>query len=104
QSLALRCGTPARRVEAQLRAGQRAGLIAAPEAEQLQSTYRLLLRLHAGLRLLNDRPVEADHLGAGGQRFLLRETAMPTLADLASEMDRQMAQSAQIIDSHLVQE
>ncbi|MGB3146620.1 MAG: bifunctional [glutamate--ammonia ligase]-adenylyl-L-tyrosine phosphorylase/[glutamate--ammonia-ligase] adenylyltransferase, partial [Paracoccaceae bacterium] len=42
QSLALRCGTPARRVEAQLRAGQRAGLIAAPEAEQLQSTYRLL--------------------------------------------------------------
>ena len=87
QSFALRTGEPARRVEPQLRAGVRAGLMGKHEAEALASAYRFLWRLHAGGRLLTDRPLDMAAIGEGGQAFLLREAGVDDLAKLKARLN-----------------
>lgn len=101
QSFALRAGDPARRVEAQLRAGPRAGLIAKADAEALASSYRFLWRLQAGGRLLTDRPLEMETIGEGGRAFLLREADAPDLDALAARLSRTTDEAAAIIERAL---
>jgi glutamate-ammonia-ligase adenylyltransferase len=101
QSCALRAAAPARRVEPQLRAGLRAGLLAASDEAALQEAYRFLWRLQAGGRLLTQKPLDMAAVGAGGRAFLLRETGMSDIAALASQLGLQTAQAAGIIDKAL---
>lgn len=101
QSFALRAGDPARRVEAQLRAGPRAGLIDKADAEALASAYRFLWRLQAGGRLLTDRPLEMETIGEGGRAFLLREADAPDLDALAARLARTTDEAAAIIERAL---
>ena len=101
QSFALRAGDPARRVEAQLRVGPRSGLVAKPAAETLASAYRFLWRLQAGGRLLTDKPLDMEAIGAGGRAFLLREVDQPDLAALAARLAEVTAAVAAIVDQAL---
>ncbi|MFB2532380.1 glutamine-synthetase adenylyltransferase [Paracoccus sp. p4-l81] len=101
QSFALRAGDPARRVEPQLRAGPRAGLIDKAQADRLASAYRLLWRLQAGGRLLTDRPLDMDAIGQGGRDFLLREAGAASLDALAAQLDQITADVAAIVETHL---
>ncbi|TBN36545.1 glutamine-synthetase adenylyltransferase [Paracoccus subflavus] len=101
QSLALRAGDPARGTLAQLRAGRRAGLMAAADADRLASTWRFLWRLHASGRLLTAKPLDMDHIGLGGQDFLLRESGVASIADLASRLRDHCAAAAALIDAAL---
>ena len=101
QSCALRAAAPARRVEPQLRAGLRAGLLAASDEAALQEAYRFLWRLQAGGRLLTQKPLDMAAVGEGGRAFLLRETGMSDIAALASQLGLQTAQAAGIIDKDL---
>ena len=101
QSFALRAGDPARRVEAQLRAGPRAGLIDKADAEALASAYRFLWRLQAGGRLLTDRPLDMEAIGEGGRAFLLREVSEPDLDALAARLEHVTTQVAAIVDAAL---
>ena len=101
QSFALRAGDPARRVEAQLRVGSRAGLVAPEAAEALARAYRFLWRLQAGGRLLTDRPLDMEAIGEGGRAFLLRETDEPTLAALADRLAAETAAAAAIVEAAL---
>lgn len=86
QSFALRAGDPARRVEAQLRLGQRKGLVTKAEEATLASAYRLLWRLQAGARLLTDKPLDMETVGEGARAFLLREAGEPDLPALAARL------------------
>lgn len=101
QSLALRAGDPARATLAQLRAGRRAGLIAAADADRLGSIWRFLWRLHASGRLLTARPLEMDEIGLGGQEFLLRESGAASVEDLARRLRDFCAEAAGLIDAAL---
>ena len=104
QSLALRAADPSRRVEQQLRAGARAGLIARPDEEALQQAYRFLWRLQAGGRLLTDRALDMEAIGQGGRAFLLRETAMSDLDALRSALSGHVAKTAEIVARGLGQD
>ena len=101
QSFALRSADPARRVEAQLRLGPRAGLIDKPGAEALAAAYRFLWRLQAGGRLLTDKPLDMVAIGAGGRAFLLREVDQPDLPALAARLAEVTAEVAAQVDRAL---
>ncbi|WP_413873685.1 glutamine-synthetase adenylyltransferase [Albidovulum sp.] len=101
QSCALRAASPARRVEPQLRAGLRAGLLGPKDEAALQEAYRFLWRLQAGGRLLTQRPLDMAAIGEGGRAFLLRETGMSDIAALTSQLCLRTARAAGIIDRTL---
>lgn len=101
QTCALVAGDPARRVEAQLRAGARRGLLTAAEEEALLSAYRLCWRLQAASRLLTDRPLEMDTLGEGARAFLTRETDAPDAASLTEGLAARTEAAASVIDARL---
>jgi len=101
QSFALRAGDPARRVEAQLRLGLRAGFLSKAQEAVLASAYRFLWRLHAGGRLLTDKPLDMQAIGEGGRAFLLREVDQPDLADLAERLARTTSDVQAILEQAL---
>lgn len=101
QSLALRTGDPARGTLAQLRAGRRAGLITAVDADKLGSIWRFLWRLHASGRLLTGKPLDMDDIGLGGQEFLLRESGAASVTELADRLRHSCTEAAALIDAAL---
>ncbi len=101
QSCALRAAAPARRVEAQLRAGRSAGHLTKDEDAALQESYRFLWRLQAGGRLLTENPLDMDAIGEGGRAFLLRETGASELGTMASQLVGHTERAAAIIAHRL---
>jgi glutamate-ammonia-ligase adenylyltransferase len=97
QSCALRAGAPARRVEAQLRAGLRAGYLAKEDEAALQEAYRFVWRLQAAGRLLTENPLDMDAIGEGGRAFLMRETGASELDQMASRLEGHTSRAASII-------
>ncbi|MFM2356128.1 MAG: hypothetical protein RLZZ528_1864 [Pseudomonadota bacterium] len=97
QSCALRAADPARRVEAQMRAGVKAGLLDRSDEEALLEAYRFLWRLQAGGRLLTDRPLDMDTVGEGARAFLLRETDCADTASLAARLTSLTDRTASIL-------
>jgi glutamate-ammonia-ligase adenylyltransferase len=98
QTAALRAGSTARRPEAQLAAGQRAGWPGAEAAEALLPAYRLLWRLHAAGRLLTDGLPDPDRLGPAATAMLLREADAPDVAALADRLEALTSRAATTID------
>jgi glutamate-ammonia-ligase adenylyltransferase len=86
QAAALSAGDPARRTEAQLRAGLRSGLLDRPAAEALLAALRILWPLQAGARLLGESRLDPGVLGQGARAFLLRETGAADAARLAARL------------------
>ncbi len=104
QSFALRSADPARGPEAQLRAGSRHGLLSKPDIEQLMSAQRFLWRLQAAGRLLSEKALTMEELGAGGQEFLLRETGSADLTDLETRLAAIVETTGAIVDAALTTE
>ncbi|MDO5369778.1 bifunctional [glutamine synthetase] adenylyltransferase/[glutamine synthetase]-adenylyl-L-tyrosine phosphorylase [Paracoccus sp. (in: a-proteobacteria)] len=98
QSLALRAASASRGAAMQLRAGRKAGLIGAEDADALAQAHRFLWRLHCAGRLLTERPLDMEALGQGGQDFLLRETGCRTLDELSTRLDTHVDAAGRIID------
>ncbi|TDW41246.1 glutamate-ammonia-ligase adenylyltransferase [Roseinatronobacter bogoriensis subsp. barguzinensis] len=101
QFCALRAGHPARRVEAQLRAGVKAGILDAAAETQLLRAYRLCWTLQATGRLLADRISDIDQLGPGGQKFILASAGSPSTEALATRLQDCCAQAQHLIASTL---
>ncbi|WP_323008308.1 glutamine-synthetase adenylyltransferase [Paracoccus sp. (in: a-proteobacteria)] len=101
QCFALRAGSPVRAAQAQLRTGPRLGLIGREDAEKLASARRFLWSLQCSGRLLTERPLDMTNLGKGGQAFLLRETGMASLEDLAARLAEAAETSGAVIDGVL---
>ena len=101
QTACLRAGDGARRVEAQLRAGVRAGLLTKPEEDTLLTAYRLLWRVQAGARLLSAASADPDALGEGARAFILRETGAADAAALAASLASLTDAAAVVISRQL---
>ncbi len=101
QMLALQAASPARRVEAQIAAGKRAGLIAGDAAEALLAGYRLLWRVQCCLRLLAERITDPEALGEGACGFLLRETGAETIEALLERLGAATEAASGVIDAVL---
>ena len=101
QTLALQAASPARRVEAQLAAGKRGGLIAGPETELLLGAYRRLWRVQCGLRLLAARVDDPEALGEGARAFLLREADEDSIEALVAHMGAAAEEVAGLVDRAL---
>jgi glutamate-ammonia-ligase adenylyltransferase len=92
---------PARRVEAQLRAGVKCGFLSHQEEQAVLDAYRLCWRLQAASRLLTDKPLDMDGLGIGARAFLLRETGQADVAALLPQLTTCHAAAAKAIDRAL---
>ena len=99
QYCALASGHPARRVEAQLRAGLRAGLITAPQEETLLAAYRLCWTMQATGRLLTDKIAELSDLGQAGQRFIFAASNASSAADLSERLCRKTEAAEAVISA-----
>ncbi|WP_114965134.1 glutamine-synthetase adenylyltransferase [Alkalilacustris brevis] len=97
QAAALLAGSPARAVEAQLQAGQRADCPPRDAAAELARSYRLCWRLHCVGRLLSDAPVAPDKLGEGACAFLLRETGHDGRDALERELTARVQEADRLI-------
>jgi glutamate-ammonia-ligase adenylyltransferase len=99
QYCALASGNPTRRVEAQLRAGARAGLISAAQEAQLLTAYRLCWTLQATGRLLADRISDLTDLGPAGQRFILSSAGADSADGLSATLIAACEQAKQVLDT-----
>lgn len=104
QFCALRTGHSARRVEAQLRAGAKAGVLGAEAEQALLQAYRLCWGLQATGRLLADQISDIAALGPGGQKFILSAAGAETADALATLLRDFCAQADQAITATLTSE
>lgn len=98
QGCALTAAAPARGVIAQLRAGQRVGLISSQDTGQLATGFRFLWKLQCGGRLLSTGAIDLDKIGQSGRVFLLRETGVDDFAQLAQRLADHVDQAGKIIE------
>ncbi|WP_312525924.1 putative nucleotidyltransferase substrate binding domain-containing protein [Paracoccus sp. (in: a-proteobacteria)] len=101
QSFALRSASPARGTIAQIRSGQRAGLISAQDGAALASAYRFYWSVRCTSKLLSLSSFDPEALGQGGQEILLRETGCDDLAGLRTRLAETSALTTSIIESTL---
>lgn len=101
QTCALIAGDPARRTEAQLRAGLRAGVIGKAEEAALAAALRLLWQVQAAGRLLSLAVPDPSRMGLGGQAFVLRETGADSAEALAARLETLAAEADRIISAAL---
>jgi glutamate-ammonia-ligase adenylyltransferase len=101
QAGCLLAGRPERSVEAGLAAGVAAGWLTDAEEITLGAAYALCWKVTQAARLLGDKPIDEDVLGAGAKAFVLRQTAQENMADLREELQRRTADAAIVIDAAL---
>ena len=101
QSFALRTAAPARGTIAQLRAGQRAGLIGRDAVAALSSAYRFFWTMRCSGKLLSESRFDPEAAGQGGREFLLRETGCENLEALRQRIEQTAQASADCIDALL---
>jgi glutamate-ammonia-ligase adenylyltransferase len=99
QTGALLAADPARRVEAQLRAAQKVGLISKADHDTLATCYRLLWRVQAPARLLATGSPDPATMAEGARALVLRETAEATPQTLADRLVSLCDASRAIIDA-----
>lgn len=101
QAGSLLAGRSERAVEAGLAAGVAVGLLNDAEEEALTAAYRLCWQVTQAARLLGDKPIDEDTVGAGAKAFILRQTEQETIVALRDELDERTARAGVIIDAVL---
>jgi len=101
QAAALLGGDAARGSRDQLRAGARIGWLAEAEMTTLSEAYALFWQVQAAARLLTGVTLDFADVGEGGRGFLLRQTGMGSIDELAGAMAERANAAAAIIDAAL---
>jgi glutamate-ammonia-ligase adenylyltransferase len=101
QAVALVAGADCAGTEAQLQAGAAAGVLREAEHAALADQVALLRQVQQAARLLSDRALDPDHVGAGGRAFVLRQTGCADMADLADRMAEGARAAAGIVEEVL---
>ncbi|SDE18224.1 glutamate-ammonia-ligase adenylyltransferase [Limimaricola pyoseonensis] len=97
QSLALRAGSPAREVPAQIAAGREAGLIGEDAAADLTEAAMLMRRVQCVIRLLTGGGAPPERFAEGGERLMLRETGAEDLDALRRALDARAERAEAVI-------
>lgn len=101
QTCALIAGDPARRTEAQLRAGVRAGVITRADEAALLAALRLLWQAQAAGRLLSVPVPDPSRMGLGAQAFVLRECGAESAEMLGVRLAALATGAGQVISATL---
>lgn len=101
QAVALVAGADCCDTRLQLAAGGSASLVRREEADRLGRQYTLLQQVQQAARLLSDRVLDPDHVGAGGRGFVLGQTGHADMEDLARDMTNGAEAVATIISDVL---
>jgi len=101
QTCALVAGDPARRTEAQLRAGVRAGVIGKDDEAALVKALRLLWQVQAAARLLSVAVPDPSRMGQGAQDFVLRECGADNAQTLGDRIQALADRAERIISATL---
>ncbi len=101
ETVALVAASPARGVEAQLRAGGKAAILSDSEQTVLTDAYRLFWRVQAATRLITEDSPDPATVGEGARAFILRETAEADAAALTARLDQVAALAAAVIEAQL---
>ncbi|WP_282025901.1 glutamine-synthetase adenylyltransferase [Limimaricola cinnabarinus] len=101
QSLALRAGSAAREVTAQIEAGRAAGLVDDAGARALDHAAALFRGVQCVARLLTGGGPLPEDPAEGGARVMLRESGCETLDDLRRALDAAAARAEEVIDRAL---
>lgn len=97
QTVALVAGSPGAETGAQLRAGAEAGLLTEEEAACLTAQVTRLRQVQQATRLLSDKALDPEVVGAGGRDFVLRQTGDLDMPALATAMADGAAESAELV-------
>ena len=101
QTVALRSGSAAGDIVAQLASGVADGSLDAADAEALTDAAALYWQLQASLKLLIDGALRIDQLGEGATRLILRETQCEDIDALGARLKAAQIQSDKIIRKYL---
>ncbi|MEX3015176.1 glutamine-synthetase adenylyltransferase [Gymnodinialimonas hymeniacidonis] len=88
QALALAAGSASRQPPAQISNAVEAGLLPVDAARDLREAHRVFSTLLQGARLLTEKPLSPETVGAGGVSFLLRLLEVTELDALVPQLDR----------------
>ncbi|WP_422121112.1 glutamine-synthetase adenylyltransferase [Paragemmobacter straminiformis] len=101
ETAALIAASPARGVEAQLRAGGKASVLSDSDQQTLTDGYRLLWRVQAATRLITEGTLDPATMGEGARAFVLRETGEADADALTARIEQVAGLAARVIDAHL---
>jgi glutamate-ammonia-ligase adenylyltransferase len=101
QAGCLLAGRPERAVDAGLSAGVAAGWLSDADETTLNSAYGLCWQVTQAARLLGDKPIDEDVLGAGANSFILRQTGHNRMSDLRDDLEALTKQAGLVIDAAL---
>ena len=104
QAALLMSGGARRDVLSGLNASVAIGWLDDADRTALSRAYTLCWQVLQAARLLSDKPLEPDHIGAGGTGFVLRETKYETLDALQEDLEAATASAGEIIDSALARQ
>lgn len=94
-------GGMARQTAAQLQEARGAGLLSDAQLSILSEGYTLFWNVQLAARLLSDRPLDPEAVGAGGQALLLRDCGCDTLEELATRLQECRKRAAEVVEQVL---
>jgi glutamate-ammonia-ligase adenylyltransferase len=97
QAVALVAGADCAGTGPQLEAGAAAGVLRPAEHDVLARQVALLQQVQQAARLLSDRALDPEHVGAGGRGFVLRQSGCAEMDALAARLSDGAEAAAEIV-------
>ena len=97
QTAALLAGSPDRSVAVALKAGVAIGWLDAAQCVALTEAYDVCWRIQTASKLLSEKPLDPDAIGAGGRSFLARETDCNDIVTLEELFSQRTHRAAEVI-------
>ncbi|NQY60816.1 glutamine-synthetase adenylyltransferase [Cognatishimia sp.] len=101
QTAALLTGCPDRSVSAALNAGVAFGWLDAAQSAALMHAYEVSWRVQTASKLLSEKPLDPDAIGAGGRSFLARETECDDISAVETLLTQSTRRAAEVIETLL---
>ena len=101
QAGSLVLGDPEAGTESGLRAAVEAGLLGQSQAHVLTQANRFYTAVHMAVRLLSEKPLDADEVGPSGRAFLLRTLEEETMHSLENRLSESYLQVDEVISAAL---
>ncbi|WP_298256165.1 glutamine-synthetase adenylyltransferase [uncultured Litoreibacter sp.] len=102
QALNLIGASSDRAIEDQLNLAHSKGLLQSAQLQHLQQAYNLFSNVQMAARLLSDKPLRPEDMGAGAKALLLRDCDCSSLDDLASQITECRKLAAEVVEQVLL--